>query len=629
MAAVITEAVANAWDADAHTVEISMDLENDILSIRDDGIGMNREDINERYLKVGYRKRRDQTETELGRKVMGRKGIGKLSLFSIAGRIRVESRKDGAETEALEISIRDMREAIENERQTTYHPVEVPPLHEGAIAPHGTFIELRNLRNERLRDYQPESMRRRIARRFSVIGSADFTVSVNGVNITPRDRENLKLCQYIWAFGEDETLQTVAPNAKLFSLESRPEGWPEGRWVRGWIGTVDRPRQLSTPEGNLNSIVVLSRGRLVDEDILPRVSEAEMYTKYVTGQIEADFLDSDGDGDIITTDRQSLREDDSRVTDLLSHVRSQMRTIANRWSKERTEHKTDELRDQYPAIDDWLDGLREGWRSKAERLLGRIATMELDEEMGPDARDDLVRHTIYGFERLRLRGDAEELADALESGPEALITLLADRDALEAAHYREIVQTRLQAVEAFQRLVDDNQLEKVLQQYLFDHLWLLDPSWDRAAGDEAMEERLKLKDSLRNDDHHKGRFGRVDIRYRTVAGQHMLVELKRFSNIPSAGELIDQVKKYKSAFEDVEPGAKVHTVIVLGRAPDDIKETVENAFTGACRVVTYEELTLRAKQSYGEYLDRTRNIDRLERITARQVRGNQAASSAS
>jgi DNA mismatch repair ATPase MutL len=44
---------ANAWDADAHEVTIDIGKEKDQIVVKDDGIGMNEEDINRRYLNVG------------------------------------------------------------------------------------------------------------------------------------------------------------------------------------------------------------------------------------------------------------------------------------------------------------------------------------------------------------------------------------------------------------------------------------------------------------------------------------------------------------------------------------------------------------------------------------------------
>ena len=57
IAAVLTEAVANAWDADASSVQIRVDPNSEWIEIEDDGIGMSVDDLNGKYLRVGYRRR--------------------------------------------------------------------------------------------------------------------------------------------------------------------------------------------------------------------------------------------------------------------------------------------------------------------------------------------------------------------------------------------------------------------------------------------------------------------------------------------------------------------------------------------------------------------------------------------
>ena len=92
VSAVLAELIANAYDADATQVNITLpfgqflakkvggevqDLGNEIV-IRDDGSGMTEQDINDYYLNVGYNRRakRGETTPTFGRRVMGRKGIG-------------------------------------------------------------------------------------------------------------------------------------------------------------------------------------------------------------------------------------------------------------------------------------------------------------------------------------------------------------------------------------------------------------------------------------------------------------------------------------------------------------------------------------------------------------------------
>ena len=60
-----------------------------------DGYGMTIDDVNNKYLHIGYRRRVTESDkTPEGRPIMGRKGLGKLSLFSIADIIEVRSFKD-------------------------------------------------------------------------------------------------------------------------------------------------------------------------------------------------------------------------------------------------------------------------------------------------------------------------------------------------------------------------------------------------------------------------------------------------------------------------------------------------------------------------------------------------------
>jgi len=88
--AVLSEVIANAWDADAEVVDIT--IGKDEITIEDNGCGMSYDGINNKYLHVGYERRKSVNEAvtpKHNRPVMGRKGIGKLSLFSIADTIEI------------------------------------------------------------------------------------------------------------------------------------------------------------------------------------------------------------------------------------------------------------------------------------------------------------------------------------------------------------------------------------------------------------------------------------------------------------------------------------------------------------------------------------------------------------
>lgn len=76
---VLGEAISNAWDADAKNVWIEIDKEKQTFSIKDDGTGMDADDFQGKFLKIGYSKRaKGSMQTRSKRPFIGAKGIGKL-----------------------------------------------------------------------------------------------------------------------------------------------------------------------------------------------------------------------------------------------------------------------------------------------------------------------------------------------------------------------------------------------------------------------------------------------------------------------------------------------------------------------------------------------------------------------
>lgn len=96
IAAVPTEAVVNAGDAVAEKVNIRIAPDGKWIEITNDGVGMSVTDINDKCLRVGCQRpeEADGSVTPKGWPVMGRKGLGKLSSFSIADTIEWRSAKD-------------------------------------------------------------------------------------------------------------------------------------------------------------------------------------------------------------------------------------------------------------------------------------------------------------------------------------------------------------------------------------------------------------------------------------------------------------------------------------------------------------------------------------------------------
>ena len=117
---VIGEAISNAWDADATNVWIDIDHSQGTMKIRDDGIGMTHDDIQNKFLKIGYSKRiNGVTMTSLrNRPFIGAKGIGKLALLSCADTVTIISRTITSQSEGCVIDNRDIDQAIREDKTT-------------------------------------------------------------------------------------------------------------------------------------------------------------------------------------------------------------------------------------------------------------------------------------------------------------------------------------------------------------------------------------------------------------------------------------------------------------------------------------------------------------------------------
>ena len=623
IAAVLSEVVANAWDADAETVCILIDPVNGQVTIRDDGHGMTIGDANQKYLFIGYARRKSEPRTpKFDREVMGRKGIGKLSLFSIARTVEVHTVKDG-QKHGFIMDSDEIEELIKDGREAQYHPGPVDPT--TIDLDRGTCIMMTNMK--RHLQWTSNALRRRLARRFSIIGAQHrFAIELNGQPVSVEDRDYHDKLQYIWTFG-DTGRQSRDSATKLAEAEERSGDIEEhpSLAIDGWIGTAFSAGQLRDPDTkeSINKIVVMVRGKVAQEDILEEFGEGGLYTKYVFGAIHANFLDLDNQEDIATTSRQKLIEEDSRYHALKDKLRLELKHIQGRWTDFRN-REGKERAFAYPQIQEWFKHLESDQRKAAERLFGRINQLPIDDE---NQKRQLFVSGVLAFESLKLRNMLHRLDDVSTENLEALNQVFIQLDDLEASAYYQIARDRLKVIRKLTGLVDENAKERALQEHLYKHLWLLDPSWERATHTEHMERAIHtalkgVYDSLTEEQQR----ARLDICYSTTGKRHVIIELKRAERVLTTTDLYGQVSRYYSAAERVLADAgksnePLEVVCVVGkrlRDWDDSAKSEERSRESLralnARVVNYDELIENALQAYQDYVDRGQEAGRVYRL---------------
>lgn len=647
--AVLSEVVANSYDADATRVDVSIDAHTGTVTIRDDGHGMTRAQVNDRFLNVGYERRSDAAtrQSPKGRAVMGRKGIGKLSLFSVANEVEVYTARDG-ERSALRMTIAGIKSALNDPSGEPYHPDE---LDEGVIDfSDGTTIVLRSLKKGLSKT--ASGLRTRLARRFSVLGEEQgFQLFIGTSEVTIEDRDYFHKLEYVWIHGDEAYASAIADrckNATAFpkgvvsivpvAFANNDEGVaggvdavadPGGEEpelpsfsISGWIGTaksVSALRDVDTKD-NLNKVSLVMRGKLAHEDLLEEFNENGLYASYLIGEIRADFLDDDDQDDIATSSRQRIIEDDPRYAGLMKWLRGEISRIGAHWLDLRNQQGRDTALDN-PLIAEWFKSLGKNTKKKAERLFGKINQLTIDD---PKERNELFAQAVLGFENLRYRDNLDSLDDLDPEDLQKFVKIFGDISDIQAAMYHQTVQQRLEVINKLMENVEANVLEKVLQKQLFENLWLLDPGWERAT-DRSVEERVSVAfadvESKLSDEEKKSR---IDIRYRRTGGINVIVELKRADVRVDTNKLIAQVEKYRRALRVYLRGAgiseSIETVCVLGSEPTDwadmdSRQENQNVLKAKnIRVVQYEQLLTDAQAAYRDYLDAQADVGRIQTL---------------
>jgi len=616
--AVLSEVVANAWDADAEEVKISINKDAEEIVIQDDGSGMDLSDINNKYLTVGYRKRENgELLTPIyNRPVMGRKGIGKLSLFSIAEVIEVYSKK-GEHKNAFSMSTVDIRKQIELNQSTPYYPKELATTSID-FEKDGTRLVLKGLKKRLI--HTETALRKRLSRRFSVIGDKyKFKILLEDEEVKIEDRDYFHKIEYLWSFGNDSKFyENLSKNAK--EKEQRDNLLNGGHKITGWLGLVENSQKLQEGDDNLNKIVLMVRGKMAKEDMLEEFREGGLYAKYLFGEISADFLDSDDKPDIATSSRQSIVEEDERYIALKDFLWDELKNI----QRKREEYKsksavTDALTIQ--PIKDWYTTLGPDTKNRAKKLFAKINQVAVDEKH----KKQLFSHGVLAFESLRYKESLDALDKVSTENIDEFLTIFKEFDEIEATLYYKITKERLQIIQKLKEKVhDENALERILQEHLFKYLWLLDPSWDRATETAYMEERAmtefsKVNAKLTEDE----RKGRIDIKYKKPSGKHVIIELKRSSVKTTANKLQEQVDKYMRALRKLirasseETNPIIEAVCVVGKPLEGWEDSYNEEQDRRAmevkntRVVTYQQLISDAYNSYKEYLDKNQDKGRI------------------
>lgn len=395
----LAELVANAYDAGAENVCIELfdeDIDDKKIIVKDDGDGMSFEEVRDNFLVIG-RKRRDNDESRensKGRKITGKKGLGKLALFGIGKTIKIETSKAG---EAYKTVFTMDWESILGESSGVYYPLS-ERIEKENKAEKGTTIILYNL--SRRTNFDLQSTAFSLSRLFNCFDETTFIVKVGHNN-----KEQIVLTKELQYNGINKEFEW-----KISEIISEiNEDYAYKNELKGRIISTKKPI-----DQNLRGITLYVNGRLANTAGFFGVPEAGHAFSYLSGWIEADFLD-EFDKDLIATDRQSISWDLPEAEQLKDYLYRIIRFVARDWSKKRKEAKTTETTTRTGVnVHDWYEHVPQEVKPKLQGLVEKISEKpELsDEDFSSVVKDVYALIPPYTYYHYRLlHNDVQDSAE--------------------------------------------------------------------------------------------------------------------------------------------------------------------------------------------------------------------------
>ncbi len=349
-ATVLGEAVSNSWDANADNVWIYIDKEKSSFVIKDDGDGMNSDDFQNKFLKIGYSKRKQGETHSPGKKrpYIGRKGIGKLALLSAAEKISIISKTKGGEYVAAVIDNTGLDKAITEDLTPQKYPLGNVNLEDFSryTKDHqkGTIIFFEGMK-EGIKN-SLANIRKIIALyfRFSLLDKS-FKIFVEDEQITLDDLNDLTdHTEFVWIINNfkdpylTEKLKYDKKNLKteVNLLEPGKKIKVEGE-VGGFIASVRKPTDLKIMStGERVGVDLFVNGRLRERDIFRHIPTARLVENYLYGQVHFNGLDDDKDR--FSTSREDIVAEDDKFKQLLDEMKKVLTGILADWDVWRRKH---------------------------------------------------------------------------------------------------------------------------------------------------------------------------------------------------------------------------------------------------------------------------------------------------
>ncbi|MDE0285026.1 MAG: ATP-binding protein, partial [Gammaproteobacteria bacterium] len=514
VSAVIAELVANSYDADATKVRIHAPMNHYLatktkqgvkdkgfcICIEDDGHGMTPDEMQKFFLVVGAERRSDAKRGDLSRKykrkVMGRKGVGKLAPFGICriieiissgGKLITENGQSGYHTSHIVLDYDGITDDQSNLEQN-YPPTVGSD--DGTLKPsHGTKVILKNFNYRRVPDI--ETLARQIAQRFG-IRSSNWSIELLDNTKTPGDDDHSReVGEFDITYMPDTKIsfrnsagksEAIGPDGEI--IENLSAGFEHDSNfypLNGWIAYSKQPYKDELMVG----VRIYCRGKIAAQTHI--FNQKAGFTgehnirSYLIGQLSADWLDEEED--LIQTDRRDILWSDELGSAFQEWGQKVVKLVGN-MSRDPTRKAAAEIffetgkveervKKAYPSDSD------SHIRQQAIQLANRFGrTINRDEAKNLEVVNGLVDLSIQLAPHITLDDKMREAAEREDTPLAMLSAILRTARFAELASFGRIASDRIRVMDRLEELKDNEDTqEDSLQKLIEDAPWLVNPEW--------------------------------------------------------------------------------------------------------------------------------------------------------
>lgn len=518
---VIAELISNSYDADATVVTVAAPMGESLchrngehledkgftIEVTDDGIGMSPTQMNMFYLVVGGERRNDPNRGDVSekfqRKVMGRKGVGKLAPLGICNKIEIISSggqresytdTDGKVKQGYKIAHLFLnRKDIMCDDSNDYAPT--PGSLDQTYSPTtGTTIKLSMFDNRRVPTIR--NFERQLSQRFG-IKSDNWKIILKDNSPEPQTSQtyeselivgdfNINLMENTKIiFPQLPTPTSTLPNAKtetnenieqLFSgFELNGKKYP----IHGWIAYAKEPYKDDLMAG----VRIYCRGKIAAKTLL--FEQTAGFTgeynirSYLVGEIVANWLDEEED--LIQTDRRDILWS-HELGESFKNWGQQVIKFIGRQTRKPIEERTklsfmtqsnlvEKAQERYPqSLDIQRNAIFIG-----QQLSKSMRQEEINDD---EQRASIVQLSLFLAPHISLDKQLREAAEETTNSIKIMAALLNTSKIAELTAFGKIAYDRIQVIDQLEKLKDSQDTNEAKLQDLLDSApWLINPQW--------------------------------------------------------------------------------------------------------------------------------------------------------